>query len=128
MHVCAYLEVSLCPEPVTGDSDPHLKNHTAIGFLSNTGPDFLKNHKSSNPAFNVGPLSGCQRNAIIGPLLGVLGSSLLLSNKKNPQKHYQSWTPLTKLSGSAHSMLHVASQVICSIASIIANHGEIQAH
>ena len=25
-----------------------------IGFLSNTGPDPLKNHKATKPAFNVG--------------------------------------------------------------------------
>ena len=27
------------------------------GFLSNTGPDPLKNHKATKPAFNVGPSS-----------------------------------------------------------------------
>ena len=32
------------------------KNHN-LGFLSNTGPDLLKNHKATKPAFNVGPLS-----------------------------------------------------------------------
>ena len=36
------------PEPPT-----HLKNHKSIGFLSNTGPDPLKNHKATEPAFNV---------------------------------------------------------------------------
>ena len=33
-------------------------NHKNIGFLGNTGPDPLKNHKSTKngkPAFNVGP-------------------------------------------------------------------------
>ena len=35
-----------------------------IAFLSNTGPDPLYNHKATNPAFNVGPLSARQRNAI----------------------------------------------------------------
>ena len=29
-----------------------------IGFLSNTGPDPLKNHKASQPVFNVGPFIG----------------------------------------------------------------------
>ena len=42
--------------------DNHKKN---IGFLSNTGPDPLKNHKATNPAFNVGPSSARQRNAIL---------------------------------------------------------------
>ena len=35
-----------------------------IGFRSNTGPDSLKNHKAFKPAFNDGPSSACQRNAI----------------------------------------------------------------
>ena len=29
--------------------DPTLKNHKNIGFLSNTGPDPLKNHKATKP-------------------------------------------------------------------------------
>ena len=33
----------------------HLKNHKNR-VLSITGPDLLKNHKASKPAFNVGPL------------------------------------------------------------------------
>ena len=33
---------------------PSLENYKNIGFLSNTSPDPLKNHKASNPAFNVG--------------------------------------------------------------------------
>ena len=34
-----------------------LKNHKVIGFPSNTGPDPLKNHKSTKPTFNVWPSS-----------------------------------------------------------------------
>ena len=41
-----------------------VKNLKNIGFLSNTGLDPLKNHKSPKPAFNVGPSSACQRNPI----------------------------------------------------------------
>ena len=37
------------------DPPPPLKNHKIIGFLSNTCPDLLKNHKATKPAFNVGP-------------------------------------------------------------------------
>ena len=33
-----------------------LKNHKAKGFLRNTGPDLLKNHKATKPAFNVAKL------------------------------------------------------------------------
>ena len=43
--------------------DP-LKNHKNIGFQINTGLDPLKNHKANYSAFNVGPPSVCQRNAI----------------------------------------------------------------
>ena len=35
-----------------------------ICFHSNTGPDPLKNHKATKLAFNVGPSSVRQRNAI----------------------------------------------------------------
>ena len=41
-----------------------LENHKAKGFLSNTGSDPLENHKGTKPAFNVGPTSARQRNAI----------------------------------------------------------------
>ena len=47
------------------DAPPPLKSHK--GFLSNTGPDPLINHKATNmakPTSNVGPSSACQRNAI----------------------------------------------------------------
>ena len=80
----------------------HLKNHKAIGFLTNTSPDPLKNHIATKPAANVGPSSTRHRNAILmafrwwandGPLLVVFGSSLPSSLKK---KH-QSWTPCGKI-------------------------------
>ena len=41
-----------------------LENKKNIEFLSNTGPDPLKNHKTTKPALNVGPSSARQRNAI----------------------------------------------------------------
>ena len=43
----------------TGGLDNPLENHKNIGFLSNTGLDPLKNHKATEPAFNLGPLSAC---------------------------------------------------------------------
>ena len=64
-----------------GDRGPY---HPHIVFLSNTDSDPLKNHKSTKSAFNVGPSSVRQRNAILmafrwrvhdGPLLMVFGSS-----------------------------------------------------
>ena len=52
------------PERWTGVQDPPLKNHKNIGFLSNTGPDPLKNHKATKPAFNFRPSLAHQQNAI----------------------------------------------------------------
>ena len=46
---------------------PPLNNHKNIGFLSNTGPDPLKNHKATKPAFNVGQTSARQCNASVSP-------------------------------------------------------------
>ena len=40
-----------------GTDPPFLKNQKNIEFLSNTGPDPLKNYKATKPAFNVGPSS-----------------------------------------------------------------------
>ena len=80
-----------CADPEGGQgvqTTPLKKN---IGFPSKTGPDPLKNHKTTKPTFNVGPSSACQRNAIKmafrwraddGPLLVLFGSSLSL-HKKN---------------------------------------------
>ena len=48
----------------TGGPTSPLENHKNIGFLSNYGPDPLKNHKATKPAFNVGLSSARQRNAI----------------------------------------------------------------
>ena len=78
--------VHACADPGgTGGPDPPppsgLKNHKVIGFLSNTGPDPLKYHKATNPAFNVGPSSACQRNAEDGLLFVVFGSSPFIKKK-----------------------------------------------
>ena len=43
------------PEGGQGVLTPNPENHENIGFLYNTGPDPLKNHKANKPAFNVGP-------------------------------------------------------------------------
>ena len=73
-------------------SGPRLKNHKNIGFLSNFGPDPLKNYEATEPAFNVGPSSARQGNAIKmafcwraddGPLIVVFGSTHLSPTKKN---------------------------------------------
>ena len=44
---------------------PPLKNQNAIGLFSNyTGPDPLENHKVTNPAFNIRPLSVHHSNGV----------------------------------------------------------------
>ena len=55
------------PEGVQGvrtPLPPPGKSQKNIEFLSNTGPDPLKNHKVTKPALNVGPSSARQRSAI----------------------------------------------------------------
>ena len=58
-----------------------MKNHKNIGLLTNTGPVPLKTHNATKPAFDVGPSSARQRNAIAmafrwrtddGPFISVL--------------------------------------------------------
>ena len=57
-----------CADPEGGGggrgSGPSMKNHKNIGFLSNSGPNSLKNHSATEPAFNVGPSSARQRNVV----------------------------------------------------------------
>ena len=55
-----------CTDPEGWDRgvQTSLEYHKAIGFLSNTGPDPMENHKATKPAFNVGPLSALQRNTV----------------------------------------------------------------
>ena len=49
----------------TGDPDPPPPEKSQnIEFLINSGPDPLENHNATKPAFNYGPLSARQRNAI----------------------------------------------------------------
>ena len=62
-----WLQHMPCEDPERGDrlgSGPPMKHHKTIGFLSNTGPDPLKILKANKPAFNVGPSSANQQNAI----------------------------------------------------------------
>ena len=82
-----------------------LKYHKNIGFLSNSGPDPLKNYEATEPAFNVGPSSVRQRNAILmafrwwavdGPLTVVFGSSHLHQLKRKKEKKTKKKT-LSKL-------------------------------
>ena len=94
-----------------GELRTPMKNHKNIGFLKKTGQDPLKNHKATKPAFNVGPSSARQRNAILMALslraddcpLDPVSSTVTLkkkqkkkNEKKTKNKHYQIWTPSDK--------------------------------
>ena len=91
--------------PGSGDSDhtPPPKNHKAIWFLSNTGPDPLENHKATKTAFNVGPSSarwwGDDDPLLVVFVLDPLSPHQLKNIYKNVVKI---GPPLTKLSGSTH--------------------------
>ena len=74
------------------------------GYLCNTCPDPLKNHKITKPALNVWPSLARPRNVISmvfccwvndGPLIVVFRSSPH-KLKKTKQKKGQSWTPSDK--------------------------------
>ena len=52
------------PEGGTGGPDPHPPEKSQKYRYLSTGPDPLKHHKANKPAFNVGPTSARQRNAI----------------------------------------------------------------
>ena len=64
VHRSGHKEAHARTKRGAGGSDPPTENQTAIGLLNNTGPDPLDNHKATNPAFNDGPSSAGQRNAI----------------------------------------------------------------
>ena len=55
-----------------GAPTPLPENLKAIGFLKNSGPDPLENHKATQLAFNVGPSPAHQRNAIYRRFAGGL--------------------------------------------------------
>ena len=61
LSICSGRKLHSCADPEGGGggrgSGTPLKNHKNIGFLSNTGPDPLKNHKATKPALNVGQSS-----------------------------------------------------------------------
>ena len=87
---------------------PPEKSQKYIGFLTNTGPDSLKNHKDTKPTYNVGPSSARQQNVnwrfAGGPWPSHSGIWILSSTKKTKQKKnvVKAGSPLTKLSGSTH--------------------------
>ena len=66
-----------CADPEGGGVRKPLESHKTIGFLRNTSPSPLENHKATKPAFKVGPASVRQRNDIKwrfagGPMLAII--------------------------------------------------------
>ena len=55
VHSCALPE---------GEGCGPMGNHNTVGFLSNIGSEPTKTRKATKPAFNVGPQSAGQRDAI----------------------------------------------------------------
>ena len=103
-------------DPFSGHNGPHGRNQRGVWdpdppppeksqkcrVLSNTGPDPLKSHKATKPAFNLGTSS--KRN-----LAGFAGGSMMAcfvvfgSSLPSPTKKIVRFEPpLTKLSRSAH--------------------------
>ena len=82
-----------------GGSGPPLKNHKNIGFLSNTDPHPLENHKATKHHLN-----GFRWRANDDPLIVVFESSLphQLKTNNSKKKVVKVGPPLTKLPGSAH--------------------------
>ena len=78
VRVCVHACVSVTkadPEGGQGVRTPlPEKSQKNIGFLSNTGPNPLKNHKATKPAFNV------------GPFIVTFASSITSSTKKTKNK------------------------------------------
>ena len=93
-----------------GGPDPP-ENHKNIGFLSNSGPDSLKNYEATEPALNIGPSSARQR-ADDGPLIVQFGSANPSTKKKNVVKN---GPPQTKLSGSTHADINLDVVFMCKI-------------
>ena len=76
------------------DTPPPMKNHKNKGFLSNTGPDHLKNHNATKPAFIVGGTMMARFEWYFDPIYPY-------QSKKNVGRV---GPHLTKLSGSAHDI------------------------
>ena len=86
-----------CADPGRGDRDPPppLKNHKAIGVLSNTDPDPLKYHKATKPAFKVGQSSASWQWTVFGSIW--ILPPLVTKKKQKTIQNVRVGSPLTKL-------------------------------
>ena len=93
-----------------GSDPPPLKNNKNVGFLSNTGLDPLKITMLPSQHSMLGHHQHTMMAAYSGICLVWILPPLL------KKKLCQSWTPLTKLSGSAHeqNIKHTKSILLAS--------------
>ena len=66
--LCCFSSVGACPRALhicSNANHTYIQKITAIGFLSNTCPDSLENHKATKPLFNVGPSLAHQRKMAV---------------------------------------------------------------
>ena len=88
-----------CTDPEGGGEvglDP-MENLKAIGFLSNTSPDPLENHKATKPALTVWALSALQQESQFKCCFAgvpMMARAFLISPKKTFSE--LSWTPSDK--------------------------------
>ena len=80
--------------PCVDPDGSHSENYKKVRFLSNTGPDVLKNHKATKPAFKVGPYSDIW----------------ILSSTKTSVVNIG--ISMTKLSGSAHEPFLIKNVIL----------------
>ena len=85
---------------------PPLKNHKNIGFLSNMGldPQKWQSYQASIQCrVTIGTLAKCHLNGV--SLAGRWWPAyVVVFGSSHQKKKLQSWTPLAKLSGSAHGL------------------------
>ena len=99
------------------NTPPPPEIHNNIGFLVNTGPDPLKNHTATEPAFNVG--SPFKWRFAGGPMMVRFSGILILPSTHQLKRNVvEVGPPLAKHSGSAHDsnepMSRIRSKIACS--------------
>ena len=110
LYVHARIQKGWGPEGAgTEGRDPLLKNHKHIEFLSNSGPDPMKNHKATKPAIQFWAIISFLWRADDGRLIVVFGSFLPHQTKKEKKTKKKNvikvGPPRTKLSGTWGMML-----------------------
>ena len=96
-------------------SRPPPENHKLWSLFTILGPDLLKNHKTTKPAFNVpssSPRLASETLFADGPMtsrfIAIWILSPLIKTKQIHTKNIRVGPPLAKLSGSAHVLSQMA--------------------